>query len=110
MASIVEKEERSTKNQPSVTSVFFNRLQDGMQIDADISLCYGLQKPYAMCTPSVIVNFLYDKNNPYNTRAVKGLPPTPIANVPASTIKALLDAKKSSAYFYLHDSEGNLHL
>lgn len=65
-----------------------------MQIDADISLCYGLAKPYASCTPSVIVNFLYDKTNPYNTRAVAGLPPTPIANVPASTIKAILDAKK----------------
>jgi UPF0755 protein len=110
LASIVEKEERSTSNQPAVASVFFNRLQDGMQIDADISLCYGLQKPYASCTPSVIVNYLYDKTNPYNTRAVSGLPPTPIANVPASTIKALLDAKKWSAYFYLHDSEGNLHL
>ncbi len=110
LASIVQKEERAIQNQPAVASVFFNRLQDGMQIDADISLCYGLAKPYASCTPSVIVNFLYDKTNPYNTRAVAGLPPTPIANVPASTIKAILDAKKWSAYFYLHDSKGNLYL
>jgi len=69
LASIVQKEERSSKNKPQVTSVFYNRLETKMQIDADISLCYGLARPYSKCTPEVIVNNLRDKNNLRNTRA-----------------------------------------
>jgi len=44
LASIVEKEERIDENRPVIASVFFNRLENEMQIDADISLCYGLEK------------------------------------------------------------------
>ncbi len=71
LASIVEKEERSNSQRPAVASVFYNRLQDGMRIDADISLCYGLAQPYSACTPDVIVENLQDNTNLYNTRAVQ---------------------------------------
>ncbi len=70
LASIIEKEERYGPNRPTIASVFFNRLETGMRIDADISLCYGLGKGYENCTPEVIVENLYDASNVYNTRAV----------------------------------------
>jgi len=70
LASIIEKEERSNAQRPAIAGVFYNRLQDGMKIDADISLCYGLAQPYSACTPDVIVDNLQDKANVYNTRAV----------------------------------------
>lgn len=110
LASIVEKEERVQANKPVITSIFFNRLQDGMQIDADISLCYWLAKGYEHCSPKVIVENLYDKNNPYNTRAVWWLPPTPISNISVGSVQALLEAGKSWNYFYLHDSQGRIHV
>ena len=65
-----------------------------MQIDADISLCYGLKRPYSSCTPQVIVNNLRDKQNLWNTRARAGIPPTPIANPDVNSITALFDAQK----------------
>jgi UPF0755 protein len=110
LASIIEKEERISANRPQVASVFFNRLQAGMQIDADISLCYGLGQPYKSCTPKVIVQHLRDSANLYNTRARSGLPPTPIANPSVDAIVAVLEATRSSNWYYLHAKDGTLHL
>lgn len=109
VASIVEKEERIDANKPIITSIFYNRLDNGMQIDADISLCYGLQQGYETCTPRVIIDHLYDTTNPYNTRAVAGLPPTPIVSPTVGSITALFDAEPSNDFYYLHAPDGTLH-
>lgn len=109
VASLIEKEERVDENKALIASIFFNRLNDNMQLDADISLCYGLEQWYEYCTPSLIVEHLYDKHNLYNTRAVAGLPPTPISNVTVPSIRALLDATKTPYYFYLHDKNWQIH-
>lgn len=97
------------KNRPRIASLFLNRLQYGERIDADISLCYGLQQPYESCTPDVIVRHLYETSNPYNTRAVFGLPPTPIANPSADAVQAVLDFEYTDSMFYLHDPSGRIH-
>jgi UPF0755 protein len=80
-----------------------------MRIDADITLCYGLRQGYENCPPSVIVMHLDDKTNPYNTRAVMGLPPTPIANPSIASIRAVLQPTTSKDIFYLHDSKGRIY-
>lgn len=105
LASIIEKEESVDTNKPLIASIFFNRLEAGMRLDADISLCYWFQEPYETCTPARIVEHLQDSNNPYNTRAVSGLPPTPISTVHISSIQALFDAPKTDYLFYLHNSQ-----
>ena len=50
-----------------------------------------------------------DLDSAYNTRKNPGLPPAPIANPGLSAIKAVLYASDSPYYFYLTDSEGNVH-
>jgi cell division protein YceG involved in septum cleavage len=40
LASVVQKEERIVTNQPTIAGLFLRRLQLGMRIDADITLCY----------------------------------------------------------------------
>lgn len=109
LASIVEKEEKNSANKPTVAGIFYNRLQQGMLLGADITLCYNFKQPYATCTPSVIVKNVSDGKNPYNTRQVAGLPPTSIANPDVDTIKAVLFPKKTSYLFYLHDGTGGIH-
>lgn len=108
LATVVEKEERSSKNRPIIAGIFYNRLGSKMRLDADITLCYGLKQGYESCPPSVIVQHLNDSTNPYNTRAVMGLPPTPIANPHSSSIKAVLEPLYSDDLFYLHDDQGRL--
>jgi UPF0755 protein len=109
LASIIEKEERYGPNRVTIASVFYNRLTTNMRIDADISLCYGLQTWYESCTPAVIWRSVQDASNPYNTRAVSWLPPTPIASPTVSSVQALLDANKTGDFYYLHDSSWQLH-
>lgn len=108
LASIIEKEEAVDTNKPLIASIFFNRLEAGMRLDADISLCYGFQEPYETCTPARIAQHLTDKSNPYNTRAVAWLPPTPISTVHTSSLQALFDAPKTDYLFYLHNSQGKI--
>jgi UPF0755 protein len=109
LSTVVEKEERSNSNKPTVAGVFFNRLDKGMRLDADITLCYGLKEPYATCTPNVIVKKISDKSNIYNTRQNYGLPPQPIANPSVESIAAVLNYKKTDYLYYLHDSDGSIH-
>ena len=109
LASIIEKEEKNQTNKPTIAGLFYNRLGQQMRIDADISLCYGLHQPYAQCTPSVIVQHLQDGSNPYNTRAVVWLPPTPISNPSSSTIDATLNYIKTDYIYYLHDMQGHIY-
>lgn len=106
LASIVEKEERSNKNKPLIAGIFMNRIQNNMRIDADITLCYWLQKWYEVCTPTLIAQSINDENNIYNTRRQSWLTPTPIANPSVTTIKSVLNFKKSNNLFYLHDANG----
>jgi UPF0755 protein len=70
LASIIEKEEKNADNKPTVAGIFFNRLQQGMLLGADITLCYAFKQPYATCTPSLIAKNVSDTKNPYNTRQV----------------------------------------
>ncbi|MCX6823824.1 MAG: endolytic transglycosylase MltG [candidate division SR1 bacterium] len=109
LASILEKEERNNANKPTVAGIFLKRLEIGMALDADITLCYGLKTSYANCTPAVIGQKIGDKTNVYNTRAVRGLPPTPISNPTGESINAVINPQKSDYLYYLHDMKGNIH-
>lgn len=109
LASIIEKEEKSSANKPIIAGLFLNRIQKGMRIDADITLCYGRALPYETCTPSVIVASINDASNPYNTRVQSGLTPTPIGNPSVQTIRAVLEFSKTDNLYYLHDANGQIY-
>ncbi|MDR3169865.1 MAG: endolytic transglycosylase MltG [Candidatus Peribacteria bacterium] len=109
LASVIEKEEKADNNKPTIAGVFYNRLQKGMLLGADITLCYNFQQPYTSCTSSVIAKNVADATNPYNTRQVAGLPPTPIGNPNVATIQAALTPKQTAYLFYLHDAQGGIH-
>ncbi|NOZ44857.1 MAG: endolytic transglycosylase MltG [bacterium] len=109
LASVVEKEERNPVNKPIVFGIFLNRLQKGMRLDADITLCYGLKEPYESCKPTIIVKHLHDTDNLFNTRVHNGLPPQPISSVSQETWNALFHYKKTDYLYYLHDTKGNIH-
>ena len=109
LASIVEKEEKNNANKPTVAWIFYNRLRKGENLWADITLCYGLAKPYSECTPTIISKKIHDENNKYNTRELHWLTPTPIWNPSLSTIEAVLFPANTSYLYYLHGSDGEIH-
>ncbi len=109
LSSIVEKEEKNGSNKPTVAGILLKRFQMGTLIGADISLCYAFKQPYKLCTPSFIGAHVADTNNPYNTRALKGMPPTPISNPSVNSILSVLQPQQTPYFFYLHDSKWEIH-
>lgn len=109
LASIIENEEKNNQNKQTIAWLFLNRIAQGMLLGADVTLCYGLQATYDKCTPSFIVDHLVDTNNPYNTRKVWWLPPTPISNPSIKSFASVLTYKKTPYLYYLHDSEWTIH-
>lgn len=107
-ASILEKEEKSSMNKPTVAGILQKRYREKMPIGADATVCYGYRLTMSDCTPSFIGDHIYEKN-PYNTRSTLGLPPTPIANPSVETIQATINSEPSKYYYYLHDNDGVIH-
>lgn len=108
LASIVEKEERDTTNQPIVAWILKNRLTNWIALWADITICYSYKKAYSECNPEFIGQNIHKKSE-YNTRAQIWLTPTPISNISDATFNSTLNNSSTSYLYYLHDSEWNIH-
>lgn len=108
LASIIEKEERSAKNRPLVAGVLKKRLDEGIPLGADATVCYAYSLVRKDCTPSFIAEHIQEKTE-YNTRNAKGLPPTPISNLTVESFEAARSPEASEYYYYLHDSDGIIH-
>ncbi|HEX4678498.1 MAG TPA: endolytic transglycosylase MltG [Gaiellaceae bacterium] len=84
IASMIEREALAPEDRPLVSAVIYNRLHAHMTLGIDATLRYGLKIP---STQSILQSQL-ESNNPYNTRKLQGLPPTPIANPGLASIQA----------------------
>ena len=84
IASMVEKETLAPDERSKVAAVIYNRLKAGMTLGIDATLRYGLDIPP---TESIRQSQL-DSDNPYNTRKLPGLTPTPIANPGLASMQA----------------------
>jgi uncharacterized YceG family protein len=96
IASMVEKETLAPDERPKVAAVIYNRLKAGMTLGIDATLRYGLDIPP---TESIRQSQL-DSNNPYNTRKLTGLPPTPIANPGLASMQAAAHPAKVDYLFF----------
>lgn len=109
LASIIENEEKNNNNKQTIAWLFINRIQNDMLLGADVTLCYGKWISYDLCTPSYIVQHLYESDNPYNTRKVSWLTPTPISNPSIQTIAKVLTYTKTDYLYYLHDNNWKIY-
>jgi uncharacterized YceG family protein len=96
IASMVEKETVAPRERPLVAAVIYNRLRARMPLGIDATIRYGLDVPG---TEPLRQSHLADPT-PYNTRLHSGLPPTPIANPGAASLRAAArPAKVNYLYF-----------
>ena len=84
IASMIEKEAVAPEERPKIARVIYNRLHHRMPLGIDATVRYGFNVPG---TQSLLESQL-NSNNPYNTRRLLGLPPTPIANPGLASIQA----------------------
>ncbi len=82
MASLVEEETKTDLERPIVAGILFKRLEAGWPLQVDVAP---------------------------ETYKKLGLPQAPIANPGLISIKAALNPEESPYWFYVHDSDGNIH-
>lgn len=105
MASIVEKETGVAEERPRVASVFVNRLRQGMRLQTDPTVIYGITEGKGPLGRGLRQSELRAET-PYNTYVIDGLPPTPIANPGREAIMAALNPESTEYLFFVADGTG----
>ncbi|MGB5558467.1 MAG: endolytic transglycosylase MltG [Paracoccaceae bacterium] len=105
LASIVEKETGVPEERGQVASVFVNRLKQGMRLQTDPTVIYGVTNGQGVLDRGLRQSELR-KQTPYNTYVIDGLPPTPIANPGLASIEAALNPEDTRFLFFVADGSG----
>ena len=105
VASLVEKETSIAEERPLVAAVFLNRLRLNMPLQCDPTTVYAalLENRYR----GVIHKSDLASENAYNTYAHVGLPPGPIANPGAESLKAALHPAQTDYLYFVAKADGS---
>jgi UPF0755 protein len=112
LASIVEREAVIPRERPTIASVYLNRLQIGLPLQADPTVQYAVAND-----PDSVERFGYWKKeltvadlaleSPYNTYVRVGLPPGPIANPGLDSIQAVVRPARTNYLFFVAQEDGS---
>jgi len=109
LASIVQRETLRSEEMPRMTSVFFNRLAQGMPLQTDPTVQYALgydQGSASWWKPVLTLSDL-QVNSIYNTYQIQGLPPSPIAAPGNEAIQAVLNPEPNNFLFFRAKCDGS---
>ena len=104
LASIVEKETGVAGERAQIAGVFLRRLERGMRLQTDPTVIYGLGDDY---DGDLKRRHLRDTTNPYNTYAIHGLPPTPIALAGEAALRAVFSPADGEALYFVARGDGS---
>jgi UPF0755 protein len=112
LASIIEREARVPEERPLIASVFSNRLEAGIPLQADPTVQYALGSD-----PASVAQFGYWKgelsltdlviDSPYNTYENPGLPPGPISNPGLDSLLAAAQPAQTNYLFFVARPDGS---
>ena len=105
LASIVEKETGRADERPLIASVYQNRLRKKMRLQSDPTIIYGLVGGKGVLDHPIQQEEL-DRDTPYNTYKINGLPPGPIANPGRASIEAAANPARTKEMFFVADGTG----
>ena len=102
LASIVEREAAVEAERPTIAGVYFNRLTDGMTLDADPTIQYALGNTRDPKTwwPQITQEDYQGVDSPFNLYRNLGLPPNPINSPALASIQAAIYPEKHGFYFF----------
>jgi UPF0755 protein len=105
IASMVEKEVQVPRERPLVAAVIYNRLKLQMPLQIDATVRYGFGIP----PTEPILESQLQSDNPYNTRKLPGLPPTPIANPGLASIQAAAHPAEVDYIYFVRKADCRSH-
>lgn len=105
LASIIEKETGIAAERRQVASVFVNRLNQGMRLQTDPTVIYGITQGEGVLGRGLRQSELRAET-PWNTYVIAGLPPTPIANPGRASIEAAVNPDNTDYIFFVADGTG----
>ncbi len=105
LASIIEKETGQADERPRISCVFHNRIRLDMKLQTDPTVMYAAFLATGRWDENIHRSDL-ERVHPYNTYAVKGLPPGPIANAGEAALKAALRPMTCNDLFFVSKNDG----
>lgn len=106
LASIVDEETNNNAEKPLIASVYINRMERGMPLQADPTVKYAVGD----FTLKRILNKHLSVESPFNTYLHTGLPPAPICLPSKASIDAVINAKETNyLYFCASDKMDGTH-
>ena len=103
LASIVEKETGRVADRPLIASVLVNRLEQGMRLQADPTVIYGIGERF----DGNLTKRDLDADSEYNTYTRDGLPPTPIALPSQASLDAVLHPPATPYLYFVSRGDGS---
>ena len=104
LASLVERETPKPEERPLVAGVFENRLRQGMRLQCDPTVIYGMERfgKYNGTLTGKDLGF----DSLYNTYEHAGLPPGPIGNPGEASLRAALRPAESNYLYFVANTQG----
>ena len=102
MASIIEKETGREQDRTRVATVFVNRLQQGMRLQTDPTVIYGMGERF----DGNLRKRDLQEDTAYNTYQRAGLPPTPISLPGQASINASMHPAVGNDLYFVARGDG----
>lgn len=104
LASIIEKETAVPDERPLIASVYYNRMEKRIPLQADPSVIYAelLQGNYSGALHHADMQL----NSAYNTYRHAGLPPGPIGNPGRTSLEAAMHPATTEYYYFVSNGNG----
>lgn len=105
LASIVQREAAASDEMPMIASVYLNRLESRMKLEADPTVQYAMGMDTGKWFQGLRYKHL-DNRSKYNTYIYRGLPPGPICSPGAQAVAAVLGPAQSDRIYFVADNTG----